>query len=183
MKLRIKSTKTTITILGIYQIVASLMGFSLVAYLLIRTNEINGPILFIFFISIGLYGLAYKSGILLLRKNYNRGLIYSMISQITQIIAVAFGGNKYAFSSGIKISSGFNFTKGFTLNFDFGFRSEFNISINTSDREYFLYINFAAIFLLYLFYNIYKELKSEKTKNNIGDLENENEVRTPNTRS
>ncbi len=157
MKLRIKSTKTTILILGVYQLFGALLGFYIIAWLLLRTQEISGGALLIFFIAIGLYSLSMKAGSVLIRKEYKRGLILSMINQIFQVFAIALGGYKYDFFSGAKFAAGFNFTDGFLMKLDFGLTSEFNLSWK-SGEEYFMYINLLAIFLIYVIIDIYDEL-------------------------
>jgi len=166
MKLRIKSTKTTLLLFGIYQILGGLAGFYVVAWLLQQTGTINGITLLIFLIAIGLYCLSMKAGSVLLRKDYKRGLILSMINQLFQIVAIAIGGYNFAFSSGAKLNTGFNFTDGFLVKFDFGLSSEFNLSWN-SGQEYFIYINILAIFLLYVLMDIYEELFKKKDSDKI----------------
>ena len=128
MKLRIKSTNTTILILGIYQIVGALLGFYVIASLLLRTDKINGVLLLIYFIAIGLYSLSMKAGSLLIRKEYKRGLILSMVNQIFQIVSVAVGGYKYSLFSGGKLAAGFDFTDGFNMKLDFALTSKFSLA-------------------------------------------------------
>jgi len=163
MKLRIKSTKTTILILGIYQVIGAIAGFCIIAWLLSKTQAINGPVLLIFLTATGLYYLSMKAGTALIRKDYKRGLILSMLNQIMQVLAVSVGGYKYDFFSGAKLTTGFNFTEGFLINFDFGLISQFNLSWNTADQEYYLFVNILAIFLIYLIVDIYEEV-FEKNK-------------------
>ncbi|WP_461643384.1 hypothetical protein [Labilibaculum euxinus] len=165
MKLRIKSTETTLLILGIYQIIGAIVGFYIIASLLFHTGAINGPLLLILFIAIGLYLLSLKAGTLLLKKEYKSGIIVSMVSQALQLVSIAFGGYKYFFISGAKFNAGFNFTEGFLFNFDFGITSTFTIMLNVSDKEYYIYLNLLAVFLLYLFNDLYLEITSDKVQN------------------
>ena len=65
MKYRIKSTKTTILIIGIYQIIGGFAGLGVTAYLALNTGTINGAIFLIFAIAIGLYLFSIKSGTVL----------------------------------------------------------------------------------------------------------------------
>ena len=169
MKLRIKTTKTTLLIFGIYQILGALAGFGIVAWLLQQTGTINGIALLIFLIAIGLYALSMKAGSVLLRKDYKRGIILSMINQLFQIVAIAVGGYKFDFSSGARLNTGFNFTDGFLAKFDFGLSSAFNISWN-SGQEFFIYINILAIFLLYVLVDIYEELFKKKDSDEVVKL-------------
>lgn len=164
MKLRIQSTETTLLLLGIYQIIGALGGFYIIANLLLTTQAINGPLLLIFILAVGLYILTLKAGILLIKKEYKAGIIVCMISQALQLIGIAFGGYKYIFASGAKLFAGFNFTEGFLFNFDFSISSTFTMMIGVSDKEYYIYLNLLAVFLLYLFNNIYLEITSDKLK-------------------
>jgi hypothetical protein len=127
MGFRLKDTKTTIKILGIYQLVGGFVGLGIVGWLLLRTNEINGPVFLIFGIAIGLYVFSIKAGSLLLQKgNVKLGIIYSMIHQAVQVISISTGDYGYKYFSGANFSLGFEFTNGIAFKFGFGL-SEFNI--------------------------------------------------------
>ena len=168
MKYRIKNTKTTLLILGIYQIFGGLAGLFVTAYLALKTGTINGAIFLIFSIAIGLYLFSIKSGTVLIRKDYKRGLIYSMINQAIQIFSIGIGSYIFDYSSGAKGMIGLNFTNGFKFKLDAGLTSEFNMAINTDNLEYFIYVNLLAIFLLVVLNDIYKE----KFCNKLNEKEN-----------
>jgi hypothetical protein len=160
MKLRIKDTRTTLLIIGIYQIVGSVLGFALIASILMRTGDINGPVLLIFIIALALYSLSLNSGILIIQtKSEKKGIIFSMINQIVQFISFAVAGNKYDLVSGIRGGIGIDVTNGFNFKFNVGLTSTFNFSINTSDKEYFIYVNVFAIFIFLILSDILKEKK------------------------
>src|SRR6266498_2281124 len=157
MKLRIKDNQTTLLIIGIYQIVGGILGLGLVATILMRMGNVNGPVLLIFLIAIGLYYLSLKSGILIIQnQSQKKGIIFSMVNQIVQFISFAVGGNKYDYVSGIKGRIGFDFT------FDLGLNSTFNFSINADDAEYFMYVNVFAILVFIVLIDILKEKRNEK---------------------
>ncbi len=162
MKFRIKSAETTILIVAIYQILGGIWGFGLIAWLLLQTQELNGPILLIYLISIALYCLSANAGLVLLRKDYKRGLILSFINQAFQVVAIAIGGYKFDFISGAKLAGGFNFTNGFFMNLNFALTSEFNMSWN-SGSTFYLYINFLAVFLIYVIADLYDDFAKKKT--------------------
>jgi len=161
MKLRIKSTETTLLLFGIYQIVGAIIGFCVVAWLLLHTQTVNGTVLLIYLITIGLYNLSMKAGSALIRKDYKRGLMLSMLTQSLQVIAIACAGYRYDFFSGIKLAAGFNFTDGFLFKFDFGLTSTFYMAWK-SENHYYIYINVFAIFLIYILMDIYEELYQSK---------------------
>jgi len=164
MKYRIKNTKITIIILAIYQILGGLAGLWITSWLLLNTQNISGGALLIFITAIFLYYFSIKCGSILLRYEYKRGLIYSMIHQALQIIGIGFGGYAYTYSSGGKLIFGPDFTNGINFRFDFALASQFNFSINIADKVYFLYVNILALFLLYLFWDLYKEIILGKEK-------------------
>jgi hypothetical protein len=158
MKFRIKNTSTTIKILAIYQIICGLIGLGIWSRLLLQTETINGVLLLIFTLAFGLYYFSIKSGGLLLQKNQiNKGLIYSLISNLLQSVAISACGYKYEIYSGIKGIVGINFTHGFDFKMAIGF-PEFNFAYNSSKLDVFLYINVFAIIVIILLYDIHKEL-------------------------
>lgn len=177
MEYRIKNTSLTLLILSIYQITGGIIGFGTIAWLLLRTSTINGALLLIFLFTVGLYFFSIKAGCVLLRKDYKRGLLFSIANQILQIVSIGLGGNKFEYFSGGMLNVGFNFTEGFKFNLNFGLISKFNFAINVDEKEYFLYINILAIFLLIVFLDLYKELKTSKwTVIGLKDIEDKNEI-------
>ena len=163
MKLRIKSTETTIRILGIYQVVGALFGYYIIASILLQTGEINGVLLLFYLIAVALYSLSFKAGSLLIRKEHKRGLLLSILNQIFQIFAVGVGAYTYNFISGARMGGGIDFTDGFEMKLDFELTSKFSFAWN-SGEEYYMYVNVLAIILIYVFIDIYEELfKKQKT--------------------
>lgn len=157
MKYRIKNTDTTIKVIGIYQIVGGIFGVGLIGWLMLRTEVINGPLLFILTLALFLFGYSIQSGNLLLQKSkLKKGLIFSSILQGLQIISIGLGKYSYEFYSGAKGTIGFEFGGGFKFNFGAAL-SSFNFTINSGEPEYFLMINILAIIILSILIDIYKE--------------------------
>lgn len=78
MKKRIKDSKITLRAIAFYQIIGGIIGIGLVGWLMLRTGQINGPILFILLLATFLFGLSIYSGKLLFRNNKQKeGIIYS----------------------------------------------------------------------------------------------------------
>jgi hypothetical protein len=165
MKYRIKNTWTTVLVIAFYQILGGVTGLGLTVWLLLKTQTINGAMLLIFLTAIGLYSFSINSGITLIQKDYRKGLIFSIVNQIIQVVAIGSGNYSFQYFSGSKAAFGFDFTNGFTTKFQFGLLSEFNFGINQSDKEYFLYINIMAIVLLYILFDLYKEIVLRKILN------------------
>jgi len=167
MKLRIKNTKTTLLILSLYQILGGIIGLIVIAWTLLKITSISGALLVIFLVAIGLYFFSIKSGRLLLEKKIKLGLVYSMINQIFQVVGIGVGSFAYKFSSGGQLFLGVDFTNGVNYKADFGLTSEFIFSIYLADKEYFLFINVLAIFLLYIFLDIYREVNNDNNKSEL----------------
>lgn len=132
MKFRIKSTKTTLRVIAIYQIIGGIIGFGMMAWLLLRTNEITGPILFIFCLAFVLFGFSIQARNLLLQVSKLKiGLIFSILLQFLQVIAIGLGNYAYEFTSGARAVIGLDF--GGEFQFDLGaVLSTFLLSINAS---------------------------------------------------
>lgn len=172
MKYRIKNTKTTVRVIGIYQIVGGIIGIGIIALLMLKTPEINGPFLFYITLALFLFAFSIQSGNLLLQESkLNKGLIFSLILQGLQIVSIGLGSYSYGFYSGANVT--FGFESGGDFKFGFGVVSSgFNIKINSGESEYFFKLNFLAIFILYILIDIYKERKKinlEPTSSNYDD--------------
>lgn len=167
---RIKNTNTTLLILGYYQILGGIIGIGVISRFLIRMNAINGPFLFIFLLSIFLFGFSIQSGSLLLQNDkLKRGLLFSIINHSLQLFSIGFGNYKYGFYSGVKGIVGFDFTDKFELDFEFAF-SSIDMGLNMGGDELFFNVNIVSLILLSLLISIYNELKKQdfefvKTKN------------------
>nr|WP_321409943.1 hypothetical protein [uncultured Carboxylicivirga sp.] len=164
MKKRIKDTNTTLSTIAIYQIIGGVFGIGLVGWLMLRTGQINGPILFILLFATFLFGLSIYSGNLLFRTNRQKeGLIYSSFLQGLQIISFGMGGYAYEFFSGANATVGINLTNGFEFKISAAL-STFTFNLN-SGVNYFIKINILAIIILVVLIDIYEELYKKKPEN------------------
>lgn len=162
MKFRIKNTSRTIKVIGLYQIIGSILGIGIISWLMLSTETINGPLLFIFTLALFLYGFSFKSGYLLLEESsIKKGLIFSIISQVIQMVFIGFGEYSFEFVSGLTAYLGFNITNDFVLTYGASL-SSFDITINSSTPEYFVNINIVGIFILIVLADIYKEIYTPK---------------------
>lgn len=171
MKIIHKYSKQTILTLGVYQILGGIIGLYSIACFLLRVQNISGGALLIFSIVVGLYLFSIKCGSLLIRKEYKRGIIYSIIHQLLQVIHISIGGNEFSYFSSSHLSFGPNFTNGFIFKIDFALASKFDISINVSEKEYYLYINLFAIIVGYLFWELYKHFYLKESNQFIKNME------------
>ena len=171
MKLRIKNTKTTLRVIAIYQIIGGILGFGMMAWLLLHTNEITGPVLFIFCLAFVLFGFSIQAGNLLLQGSKLKiGLIFSILLQFLQVIAMDLGDYAYEFTSGARAVIGLDF--GGEFQFDLGAAlSTFSLSINASETEFFIKINIIAFFILAILFDIYEEKFKKPEKVDLFDNE------------
>ena len=165
MRLRIKSTTLTLQIIGWLQIVGGVTGLGLVAYLMLQTGTINGAILLIFLIGLGLFSYSIYSGKRLLTdEEKGTGIILSIINQVMQLFQWSMFGYGLSYSAGAEITLG---VQGLTFKFNFSaIVSTFKMAINTDD-EFFIKINLIAILIIFVLVDIWKELKDESGEQEI----------------
>lgn len=159
MRLRIKSTTLTLQIISWLQIVGGVTGIGLVAYLMLQTGTINGAILLIFLVGLGLFSYSIYSGKRLLTDaDKVTGIILSIINQVVQLFQWSMFGYGLSYSSGAEITLG---VQGLTFKFNFAaIVSTFKMAINTDD-EFFIKLNLIAILIIFVLVDIMKELKDE----------------------
>ena len=146
------------------QIIGGVTGIWLVAYLMLRTETINGPILLILLTGLGLFTYSIYSGKRLLTdEGKTAGIILSIINQAIQLLKWSMFGYGLSYSSGAEIVLGI---QGLIFKFNLAvIASNFKMAIN-SESEFFIKINVIAVFVLIVLIDIFKELKA-KTKNQI----------------
>ena len=156
MILRIKNTGLTIKIISWLQIVGGVTGLGLVAYLLLNTGTINGPVLLIFLTGLGLFSYSIYSGKRLLTDdNKKTGIILSIINQALQIVQWSMFGYAFVYSAGAELTIGLQET---TFKFNISaLLSSFQMSIK-SDSEFLFKINVIAILVIYVLVDILNEL-------------------------
>ncbi len=170
MKKRFKDTKTTVKVIGLYQIIGGILGILLSCWLIINTGEINGPTLFIYCLALFLFGFSIKAGNILLQpKNFKKGIVYSLILQGLQIFAVSVGNYSFDFYSGVRGAIGFEFSEGFQFIFRTSF-SGFYFSLNSDQSMFFLKVNLIAFMLFYILLDLYDEEKEKKKQLISSDL-------------
>ena len=159
MKLRIKSTPLTLKIISWLQIIGGVTGLGLMAYLMLQTGEINGPILMIFLIGLTLFSYSIYSGKRLLTDSEKgTAIILSIINQAMQLLQWSLFGYGLSYSSGAELALGI---EGLSFKFNFSaIVSTFKMAINTNDEE-FIKVNLVAIFVIFVLVDIMKESKEE----------------------
>ena len=176
MKYRIKDTKTTTKVIGIYQIIGGIAGIGLMTWVMLKMNTINNLALFILIISFLLFGFSVLSGMLLLKEtNLKKGLILSSILQALQILSVGIGKYSFLFYSGAKATFGIDFSEELKFTFETAL-SSFEFNIKSVDLDYFININFLAIILLSILLDIFNEkFNTQIEDSNLNNIEKVNE--------
>jgi hypothetical protein len=171
MKLRIKSTRLTLNLIGWLQIVGGLTGLGLVAYLMLQTGTINGAVLLIFVIGLALFSFSIYAGkSLLTDQRRTAAIVLSIINQVAQLFQWSIFGHGLSYSSGAELTLGI---KGLAVNFNFSaIMSTFKMAIN-SDDEFFIKVNLLAVLIILVLADVLRELKEETEKIEAGQLQTE----------
>jgi hypothetical protein len=168
MKLWIKNTKVTTKIIGWIQILGGITGLGLIAWLLLKTGEITGPLLLIFIVGLSLFIFSIYSGSVLLTKDKLKlGLILSMINVLLQLVHFRFNGSGLTYSSGFDLSVGYD--NGLKLSFEF-ITSLFQMSINSDEVSLMLKLNLVAVLLLWILADIFDYKFSKKNADKLDDV-------------
>lgn len=132
-----------------------------------ETGTITGVILLMFLFGLSLFIFSIYAGKKLLsNESRNEGLILSIINQSLQIVQFKLLGFGFSYSTFITVAAG---VKGTSLSL----RAEaalaaFQLSINSSNDEYFITVNVVAIIIILLLWSIFKATKTINNKGNQG---------------
>ena len=164
MQMRIKNTAITTKIISWIQIIGGIYGLGLIAWLLLKTQTITGPILLIFLTGLSLFIFSIISGRYLLSKsNLKLGLILTLINFCLQLVDFKIHGYGFTYCAGINLMIGVE--NGFKIGFGL-INSIFNMSINTDDTNFVLKLNIASVFIIWLLADIYDEIFSKRDDKN-----------------
>ena len=162
---KIKKNRIILRVIGLLEIIGGLIGLGVITWFLLKNGLNEFYTFLIFLIAILFYIFSIFAGIKLLQK-LECGIIYSVVLQFLQIIAISLGGYMYKLTSAAHFFIGFNFTKG---TFDFNFSllsSEFQLKITDLNSPDHLYINIWAIMIIYILVNLKESITDhEKTIN------------------
>ncbi len=155
MNLRIKNTSITLKALGWLQIIGGLLGFWVMARIMLYTDVLSGGALLVILIGLGLFSLSIYAGrYLLSKKDIGYGIIFSIVNQALQILHFSMFGNGFGYSSGmmglIGIESGFKFNIS-------AFASTFHMSYLLEEYTFMFKINLIPVFLIIVLVDIWRE--------------------------
>jgi len=147
--------------LGYYQIIGGIVGLYMIISSFILVQAFGGLQFLFYFIAFGLFAFSIYSGNLLRIENI-KGIKYSNWVQISQVLQVSFIGFSFGYSSGIEFSLGFHLTEVFRPDASLNF-SNFTIVYSPQDKgEFFMFINFVPLVLIYLLGDLEKKIEERK---------------------
>jgi hypothetical protein len=148
-----------IKILAFYQIIGGLIGIGSLCYAL-ATQTMIGGLFLVLFIAFVLYTYSIWCGWTLL-KNSSKGLILSLVNQISQVIVFILGAYGYKYISGISLLIVLNLTNGFNLFLNFGLSSfHFNFNLQTNSKV--VGVNVIAFYLVYFINQVRDKMKEQE---------------------
>jgi hypothetical protein len=147
--------------LGYYQIIGGIVGLYIVISSFISVQALGGLQFLFYTIAIGLFAFSIYTGNLLRTENI-KGIKYSNWVQISQVLQVSFISFTFGYSSGIEFSFGFHLLEVFRPDFSLNI-SNFQIYYSSRNNvEFFMFINFVPLFLIYLLGDLEKKIEERK---------------------
>lgn len=141
--------KTRVKGIAYYQIIGGIVGVVLAIFLFSKVVIITGFVVVFFACIITLYSFSVYCGWALLKGEIVKGLSFSKINQVLQVINFSVLGFAFKFVAGFSVSIGINVTNDFTFISSFSL-SEFKLNINRDKEIGEVYINIVAIYLMYI---------------------------------
>tara|TARA_R110001583_G_scaffold190362_1_gene354544 strand:+ start:4093 stop:4623 length:531 start_codon:yes stop_codon:yes gene_type:complete len=155
---KIKSRRNILKAIGILEIIGGVTGFKMLYSIIIGGFEFNSIVILILLLITGFYGYSIFAGLKLFTK-MEKEIIHSQIIQYLQIFAISFGGMTYFLTSGGYLMIGFNMTNS-NIGLDFSaLFSDFQIFIENSTQDSYVYLNIMAIIILNLIEKAKKEIE------------------------
>ncbi|MBF9251817.1 hypothetical protein I2I11_00775 [Pontibacter sp. 172403-2] len=151
-------TKKQLKALAIYQIMGGLLGITLMLWILFSGGiSITQPILRASIFAAGLYIFSILCGRLLFR-NARRGLSFSIVNQILQVVYFTFGSYGFQYVSGLRIGFGFDMVGSWTFKFRVAL-SSFQFDFGTDTGQKFIGLNLVALFLIFWMESMLEKIK------------------------
>ena len=143
-----KTNKYVLMVIGVYQIIGGLFGFT--GFTKLKMVDLADNYLLVLIIS-GYFTFAIISGITLLRQKWIQGIRLTQINQFLQVITVKIIGFGFLFSSSIYMGIGFSDTPNLHFITKFSFlRSVCHFWINNANSEISIMINIVPVVIILL---------------------------------
>ncbi len=157
-----QKTESRIKIIGIYQIIGGLIGLIGTLSLLVKFGFSNGTTFKMFLLFLSLYSFSIFCGYLLLKKQYEKGLNYSILNQLIQVLSFTILGFAFKFYSGIFLCFGLNLTTDTILTYNVGITT-WNFKLNSESGITEISINLIALILISVIFNLKEKTERQKT--------------------
>ncbi|MEA5137702.1 hypothetical protein [Arcicella rigui] len=156
-----KDQQTVIRGIGFYQAVGGFTGCGLAAYQLLQAeiNNLSIAILYLYCFGVSIFSI--YAGLLLLEGNHKKGLPFSLVTQVLQLLNFTLSGVTLKFVSGVMLSIGFSFTDVFKLISDFSLE-ENSLNFNPNDNSVVISVNIIALILVCLINKVYNEIEEQE---------------------
>ncbi len=132
--------------LAYYQIAGGITGIGAVGYGLMMQPVTSG-LLVAFVLAFALYVFSGWCGWVLL-KNTSKGLYFSLINQVLQVIVFVLGAYAFKYVAGVSLLVALNLTEGVNLAFHFDL-SSFQFNFNVQREGMLIGVNVVAFYLVY----------------------------------
>lgn len=159
-----KKTLTKLKILAWYQIIGGIVGICSIIWVALYIKTLSLKAIAVVVVFLILYSFSVYCGTLLLNRKYQKGLLFTLIHQIFQIVNFSALGYTFLYVSGMILSVGLNFD---TQNFIFRYyiASEWKITLDSTDKPLIISINFIAVYGVYIAEKLSITLKKEAALN------------------
>ncbi len=141
------NTFKKLNILGYYQLIGGIIGLLFTLYILLNQSILNGLSMILFLIALGLMAFSIYCGFLILKKQYEKGINFSMINQALQVIGFGVLGYSFKYTSGILLGLTVDLTNDLIIGLNFNVTT-WKMNWNSDPDLTYLSINFVAIFIL-----------------------------------
>lgn len=156
-----KDQQTVLKGIGYYQTIGGFTGCGLAAYQLLETeiNNISIAVLYLYCFGVSLFSI--YAGQLLVKGNHRKGLPFSLITQVLQLLNFTLSGVTLKFVSGIMLSIGISYTDVFKLVSGFSLE-ENSLSFNPNNSSIVISVNIIALILVCLINKVYNEIEEQE---------------------
>ena len=158
-----QKTESRIKIIGIYQIIGGLIGLVGTLSLLAKFGVSNGTTFKMFLLFLSLYSFSIFCGFLLLKKQYEKGLNYSILNQLIQVLSFTLLGFAFKFYSGIFLCVGLNLTTDTIFTYNIGITT-WNFKLNSESGITEFSINLIALVLISVIFNLKEKVENKKSE-------------------
>ncbi|MCJ8166970.1 hypothetical protein MKJ04_19165 [Pontibacter sp. E15-1] len=153
--------KHALKALALYQFIGGILGLVLTLWVMFRGEVVlTQLVLRASLFAAGLYVFSILCGRMLYR-NPARGLVFSLINQVLQVVYFAFGAYGFQYVAGLRIGLGLDMAGSWTFKFRVAL-SSFQFELGTETSQKLIGINLVALFLIFWIERLLEGIKSRR---------------------